>query len=993
MELTEFGYWVVDITPFTKHGRKRSHIPKQLEDRFLLTPRNTHAIVDSNLFKSTNSVEPPKVDLPENLENFNNPPVSHTPCIESAHDNVFLHFKSNRKQSLKVNDNMKRYRTDLYKESISDVQDFLNSIDPQDALVAWKTILDGWRRHKLILAFKRFCILQSGLKLKSQNLSSISFNKLSVYLQSKQFVQSSVRLISRIEKWNNLYNNIDRNVTNGDKVTPGRTLLSAFMVVAHTDSIMDGERGPMEINVISSAELLLKDLEKCLDCVKDISDSDSKLNYSLLDDFLLNIRMNKFVKSWERYYNSFQGWKEKDKDSIIQSLIAHFLASERLWLSIREQLHADLEWSSRISSQQSEVVDKLTKFGEDALDKLAEARSKLHEEMEIEMQFVMGENISNTREINMPSTPKRINGNNNDNIGSYSSSVATSPQTFPSLLRQSLDENNRSTILHLDSVHDDKPISITTSPTLTPKRTRINDELTSPTLTSLDFEKFTPSPLQSPVTSKGVSLLRKKLDEKYKNNEIKPTNLFSNSSQLEELTSIQSKQKSVESKRSIDDSFLNMKIAHELILDPDFTVEKIDELKGKSIEVINLEKEVRAQMKKAWFDKISSQFENDNFQSLIEILLGIKENLLAVVIDTDDITKSNSKSLQLINDVIDIDLIKQQIASVSNYQPKELIESICKLMLSLCAPVRDEAIKEIKQSKSYSEGFKKLIDISEIIKTDSANFKLQVLKPILRQQAVTYEREKFEDQLKSSNVSLNITKEWLRCANNSVSSKTEKRNPENIPQMNLTKFKNVFDEAFLDLIFDTKSSLLLKPDYPETLELDRIRLNQMQNEICALTIVSALIIQLISSITVIKDNKSLIIEIKKNIMLSLEDKNTDSKQLGLMVIQTIEGTILKEDPNNSYKLTDKQRDIIHSASERILNTQDAVFSLINRRIRTIFKIRLENNVFKLDKVVSLGLEYISQELDKLSLVASTLSSFNREVYAPYYDSIIIELLK
>ena len=95
---------------------------------------------------------------------------------------------------------------------------------------------------------------------------------------------------------------------------------------------------------------------------------------------------------------------------------------------------------------------------------------------------------------------------------------------------------------------------------------------------------------------------------------------------------------------------------------------------------------------------------------------------------------------------------------------RSVLEYIVQKMAMLCAPKRDQVIRELSHETDLTNAFEKIFVVLDDMKLDLMNYKLSTLKPHLQQQAVEYERSKFSEALTAGHISLNRTKEWLKLA-------------------------------------------------------------------------------------------------------------------------------------------------------------------------------------------------------------------------------------
>jgi len=113
-------------------------------------------------------------------------------------------------------------------------------------------------------------------------------------------------------------------------------------------------------------------------------------------------------------------------------LASHWTNLERLWFSVRHQADVEIEWRPKIEKQQTDIMNKLSKFGEDALKKLAamqkEQLNELQYDEPVNPEFV--DNLKATSPQRFPPfnhEQARIQDSVNGNLSGSSKSMSTSP--------------------------------------------------------------------------------------------------------------------------------------------------------------------------------------------------------------------------------------------------------------------------------------------------------------------------------------------------------------------------------------------------------------------------------------------------------------------------------------------------------------------------------------------------------------------------------------
>lgn len=113
-----------------------------------------------------------------------------------------------------------------------------------------------------------------------------------------------------------------------------------------------------------------------------------------------------------------------------------------------------------------------------------------------------------------------------------------------------------------------------------------------------------------------------------------------------------------------------------------------------------------------------------------------------------------------INEVLDVDLIKQQAENgVLDFQ--HYAHYVMNIMSKVCAPVRDEKIKELRELTNVVDTFRGIMEILQLMKLDLANFTITMMRPNIIASSIEYEKMKFAEFLKVQTDGLHYTRKWL----------------------------------------------------------------------------------------------------------------------------------------------------------------------------------------------------------------------------------------
>uniref|UniRef100_A0A5F8HJE2 T-complex 11 like 2 n=1 Tax=Monodelphis domestica TaxID=13616 RepID=A0A5F8HJE2_MONDO len=113
------------------------------------------------------------------------------------------------------------------------------------------------------------------------------------------------------------------------------------------------------------------------------------------------------------------------------------------------------------------------------------------------------------------------------------------------------------------------------------------------------------------------------------------------------------------------------------------------------------------------------------------------------------LTPGGNRLRTQISEVLDTELIRQQ-AEHNAVDIQGLASYVISTMGKLCAPVRDDDIKELKATGNIVELLRQIFHVLDLMKIDMVNFTIKSLRPHLQRQLVDYERTKFQEILEET---------------------------------------------------------------------------------------------------------------------------------------------------------------------------------------------------------------------------------------------------
>lgn len=418
----------------------------------------------------------------------------------------------------------------------------------------------------------------------------------------------------------------------------------------------------------------------------------------------------------------------------------------------------------------------------------------------------------------------------------------------------------------------------------------------------------------------------------------------------------------------------NMALAHEIAVDKNFRLQKLDSDEN------TLHKKVKEIIHKAFWTLLEEQLaeEPPNYSQALVLLKEIKETLDELVLP------HHKKIRENINEVLDVDLIKQQAENgVLDFH--HYAHYVMNIMSKVCAPVRDERIKELIQLTDVIETFRGIMEVLQLMRVDLANFTITMMRPNIIASSIEYEKAKFAEFLNVQSDGLRFTREWILKHLDEEKIATATSDPNSIKQITHC----LLAKAYLDLLqFDFTPSA-------ETLMLDQGRLLELRDKTNRISIISSVLL-LVNNIAgaAIQGVSSFKKNIKDHLNVILESVHSN-KDLETVIPNVL--VQVKADLKST--LEDIGAPPMPPEIETILDGQ--ILDLVNpdHKIRFLVNLRIRQFLEKLilsqsaaPQQIPPGLSSLQEELAAISAQFLILVSHNRSVFGDYYQDIVAEAL-
>lgn len=414
----------------------------------------------------------------------------------------------------------------------------------------------------------------------------------------------------------------------------------------------------------------------------------------------------------------------------------------------------------------------------------------------------------------------------------------------------------------------------------------------------------------------------------------------------------------------------NMALAHEIAVDKDFSLQKIQPAS-------EVEKQVKEVMQRAFWDLLSEQLTDDppKFTQALALLQEIKTMLFSILLP------QHEKLKEKIDGVLDLEVIQQQIDNnCLNFA--EYAAFVLNVMGMLCAPVRDDQLAVLKaMDEADIVGlFKGIMDLLEQMKLDMANFTIQQVRPVIVSQSVDYEKTKFKEFLDKQEDGLSNTRSWLlRHAPTEEEGETARYHK--------LLGQRVLNEGFTELLeWDEYYQL------PETLVMDQKRIYALRDKVERVSVSTAVILlsfTQLNSVIIPVDSQKVKETIKSHVDILLEDFFEDSDLL--RILPAVAAQVVKD--VNDY-LVEKKREKLSEQLVKGLTEQIETLEDPNQKIRDLLQKRIvdfnKQIVSGTMKNVQVppGLTICKSDLGEIAGQFVRLVNYNKNVFGEFYNDII-----
>ncbi|XP_051780610.1 T-complex protein 11-like protein 1 [Erpetoichthys calabaricus] len=422
----------------------------------------------------------------------------------------------------------------------------------------------------------------------------------------------------------------------------------------------------------------------------------------------------------------------------------------------------------------------------------------------------------------------------------------------------------------------------------------------------------------------------------------------------------------------------NLSIAHEIVINQNFR------FKQRKPPTDSLEERVMENMHRAFWDSLEAQLACNppDYTNAIRLLQEVKETLLSLLLP------AHTQLRCQINEVLDMDLIKQQ-AKHGALDLKRLSSYITATMASLCAPIRDEEIKRLKELTDIVSLLRETLRVLNLMKMDMVNFTIQAFRPTLLQNAAQYERAKFQEILDKQPGALEHTTMWLREALEDI--RNQSNNGESLPKT--ISPMAVLNQAYLSLLKHNSKSQV----YPETVRMDQSRMEEIKWRIEQAILMASVLLVTSNNCwggtfllpEFVSKLKQVIVALLQGSHLRSFDLQGALSAIGEQVVLQVNQTLCDQ---GKEAMNTQQASLLCGQISDIAEENNPVRTLIGSRIQSVLHTFLGSAAYKDGMPFPGGLSPVSTELAEIGRTLGQLVQYNRLVFGPYYSAILREIL-
>ncbi|KAM8938173.1 T-complex protein 11 homolog isoform 1-T1 [Lycaon pictus] len=412
----------------------------------------------------------------------------------------------------------------------------------------------------------------------------------------------------------------------------------------------------------------------------------------------------------------------------------------------------------------------------------------------------------------------------------------------------------------------------------------------------------------------------------------------------------------------------------------------------------SLEDKVKETMHNAFWNHLKEQLSATppDFSCALELLKEIKEILLSLLLPRQSRLRSE------IEEALDTELLNQKAEHGALNVP-HLSKYILNMMTLLCAPVRDEAVQNLENITDPVRLLRGIFQVLGLMKMDMVNYTIQSLQPHLQEHSIQHERATFQELLNKQPSLLDHTTKWLTqaaadltmplptCPDTLDSTSMASSSPnEAVSSPEPLSPTMVLSQGFLNLLlWDPENE-----EFPETLLMDRTRLQELESQLHQLTILASVLLVASSFAGSVLFGSPQFVDKLKHITKDLMEEFKSRPEEALQTVSEQVSQEIHQSLKNMglAALSSDNTASLIGQLQNIAKKENCVRSVIDQRIHLFLKCCLVLGVQRSLLDLPGGLTVIEAELAELGQKFVSLTHHNQKVFGPYYTEILKTLV-
>ncbi|KAL7799908.1 IQ calmodulin-binding motif domain protein [Trichoderma ceciliae] len=360
--------------------------------------------------------------------------------------------------------------------------------------------------------------------------------------------------------------------------------------------------------------------------------------------------------------------------------------------------------------------------------------------------------------------------------------------------------------------------------------------------------------------------------------------------------------------------------------------------------------------------------------------------------------KEETPMYSLIGEILDVEIAQKQF-EMGSFSYEKFFSAMISLLPKLCAPFRDEQVKDLIQNKlgdgRVIDRIEALDRFVDVMLCDYINYLLKIAAPQLIESAVPYEAKRFSEEHGEEQDNLPVAESAWRSAKAKVMAEVQKRDVEGI---NHHKSRPTASKIHAQMLVDvfTQPTPIGPEQVPEMLRLDQARINQVSTMVQRIITVGAVLLQCKNLLK--RDVRSAWKTEAARVMAVLEANHASVETAVDGTMAALEAGRSMPTPTKTHlralvtKVLTASRDMALRSTE----PRDPVLRLLLTRLRGNILARLASGSASEkvkaantagEKLASLGLSEFVEKVRQMSDLLDKVGAVDRAAHSQWWDAV------